>query len=138
VLLANSSFVTNPELNSIACVDVSFSDAVQNVPESVLDFVLVVRQLLNKVVVADELVIEHGHAHRVARALSSVLNTIVRADGIVAVHNTLAILLQAAKQVEGVERHEASSVEGVAEQLRDGFNRGLFLLRDFVLTNFDF
>ena len=93
MLLANAGFVTNPELNSIARVDVSFSDAVQNVPESVLNFVLVVRQLLNKVVVADELVIEHGHAHRVARALSSVLNTIVGADGIVAVHNTLAILL---------------------------------------------
>ena len=66
MFLAHSIFIANPELNAIASVDVSLSDAVQNVSEGVLNFILVPWQLLHDVVVAHELVIEHSHAHGVS------------------------------------------------------------------------
>lgn len=109
-------------LDVVTGVDVSLSDRVDDILGASLYIGSVLREFHLHVIVTDELVVEERRTHLGARALHTISQRAVRADGIIAVDDTLVVSRETAEQVERIVRHEATAVQGVHEQLSEGLS----------------
>lgn len=134
---AHASQVAHDDLHVVARVNVSLGNRVQDVSQRIFNFLLRAGQLLHHHVVPNELVVQDGQAERIAGPLGAVGVSAVAAHGIVAVDDSLAVLVDSAKQVERVVGHKAAAVEGGGQQLRNILNARLSFVLHLVLTQFD-
>lgn len=128
----NTSLVDSDELDTITSVDVSLGDRVNDVLRGLLNLGLRLGQHFHLVVVTHELVIKDRGTKLTSRSLDTVGELIIRADSIVAENTADTVFVEAAKQVEGVEGHEATSVEGVGQKLGNALNSGLLFVLHLV------
>jgi len=76
---------------------------------------------VSRVVVAGHLRVQVGEDHVGSTSLGHGLVGPVASNGVVAVHNSLSVLVEASNQVEGVVREEPSSVQSFGKQMGDRF-----------------
>ena len=105
-------FVDSDDLDEVTGVNVSLGNGVNDVLGGVLDLLLVLRQHLNLEVVTNKLVVKNRRTKLTARALNTISELIVATNGIIAIDLTLAVITNAAEQVEGVVGHEPPTVQG--------------------------
>ena len=124
----NSILVNSDDLDSITSVDVSFSNRVDDIFGSVLNFLLGLGQHFHLVVVANELVVQNRGTELGTRSLDTIGQLIVRTNSIITEDAANTVLIKSAKQVEGIERHESSAIERIRQELGNRFHTGLFLV----------
>ena len=113
----NTIAVDNNYFDTIASVDISLSNWVDNILSCFLSSLDIWSNLLDQEIMADKLVIKNGCTKLRARTLNTVSELIVRSDGIISVDDTLAVFIKAAQQIEGVEGHKAAWVKSVSKKL---------------------
>jgi hypothetical protein len=84
------------------------------------------------VVVAHELIIEKWCTHVLARALATIADSVVGADSIISIDDSLTRLGETAQQVEGVVWHKSATVQGVPEELSETLGVWLSLVESLV------
>jgi len=123
------------DFHVVTCVNVSLCDWVNDVLGSVLDLFLVLRQNLYLEVMPDELVVKNRGTKLWARALYAISERVVRSNGIIAVDDTLATLIDAAKQVECIIRHEATAIKSYWQLFSNACCRWGSLVLHLVLSD---
>ena len=126
--------VDSDDFNHVTSVDVSLSDRVDDVLGGVLNLLLALRQYLDLEVVTHELVVKDGSTELRTGALHTIGDLVIRANGIIPVDDTFAVL-DTAEQVEGVVWHEAAAVERGRELLGDAGRGGRALVLHLVLAD---
>ena len=87
-------------------------------------------------VMSDELVIKDRDSKLSSRSETSIVNRLVRTDSIVSINNSFtSSVIESAEEVEGIERHEATSIKGVRQKLGNAFGCRFSLVLHFVDAN---
>ena len=125
--------INNYKFDSISSVNISLCDWVNDILCGVEHNLLIWGELLDQEVVADKLVVQDGCTELRAWSLHTISQFIVRANSIIAINNTLSLLIKTTEKVKGIEWHEATRVKCVTEKLSEWLN-GWRLLESALIS----